>query len=304
MTAQELCQLPEPPEDDRLLGDLLVRGQRTYVGAHTGEGKTTFGLQMLRAVVLEEEFLGYQGHGGRALIVDAEQGLRTVKRRLTEAQLDDTMAVDVARAPDGLTLDSNRSDIDAMDAVLHAKPYSVVLLDPLYKLHRGDSNDERAAVDLMRQLDKWRDELGFALILTTHLRKEPANGAKLTMHEFFGSGAYGRGAEVVLGIRRVRPGYSHLYFIKDRDGDLPVGERWGMLFDRQNGFRRDPHEGKPSISERLAEMRHADPSMTHAQAAASLDASERTVRRHWKATEPTEELFQDEEHRQDDELPF
>ena len=43
----------------------------------------------------------------------------------------------------------------------------------------------------------------------------------------------------------MRPGYARLHFFKDRDGDLPVGEAWGLLFDRDEGFRRDPEDGKP-----------------------------------------------------------
>jgi hypothetical protein len=44
---------------------------------------------------------------------------------------------------------------------------------------------------------------------------------------------------------RVRLGYSRLQFLKDRDGDLPAGEAWGILFDREHGFRREPEDTKP-----------------------------------------------------------
>ena len=100
-----------------------------------------------------------------------------------------------------------------------------MLVDPLYKAHTGDSNDERSAVDLMRRFDKWRDDLGFALIIPVHTRKPPP-ATKFTVNELFGSSAYQRGAEIVLGLQRVRPGYSRLHFFKDRDGDLPVGTAW------------------------------------------------------------------------------
>jgi hypothetical protein len=47
------------------------------------------------------------------------------------------------------------------------------------------------------------------------------------------------------GLQVHRPGYSRLYYFKCRDGDedLPVnGEPWGLLFDRESGFRREPEE--------------------------------------------------------------
>lgn len=56
MTASEMCALPDPPVSDRLLGPLVVRGQRLVLGGHTGEGKTTLALQLVRAIVNEEPF--------------------------------------------------------------------------------------------------------------------------------------------------------------------------------------------------------------------------------------------------------
>ena len=94
LTAKALCEQPDPPGSDELLGPLLMRGNRAVIGAHTGEGKTTITLALVRAVVLGETFLDWRGAGGRALVIDAEQGLKTIKRRLREAGLDDCEAVD------------------------------------------------------------------------------------------------------------------------------------------------------------------------------------------------------------------
>jgi hypothetical protein len=240
LTARQLCELPDPPESDYLLGPLLLRGARTVLGAHTGEGKTTLALELVRAVAMRDEFLEWTGAAGRALVIDAEQGLRTIKRRLREVGLDKADHVDYLRVPDGLALDQDRGHVYRLEEILTAHDYALVVADPLYKLHRGDSNEERHAVDLMRQLDRWRSTFGFCLLMLVRLRKPPPQGAMFTIHEFFGSSAYLRGAEVALGIRRKRPGYAYLHFFKDRDGDLPVGEAWGLLFDRDDGFRRDP----------------------------------------------------------------
>lgn len=242
LTARELCALPDPPESEQLLGPLLIRGQRLVLGAHTGEGKTTLSLQLVRAVVTGGEFLDWQGVGGRVLVLDAEQGLRTVKRRLREAGLDERDDVDYIRVPDGLALDSDPAHVVEVERVLEQGGYALVIADPLYKLHTGDSNDEREAVDLMRRFDGWRERYGFALLLPVHCRK-PVPGMKFSIHDLFGSSAYVRGAEVVLGMRRVSDGYAKLHFLKDREGDLPIGAAWGLLFDQEQGFRRDPADG-------------------------------------------------------------
>jgi hypothetical protein len=253
-TARELCALPDPPASDELLGPVLVRGSRTIVGAHTGEGKTEFALRMLGAVVAGGEFLDWRGQGGaRALFVDAEQGLRTVKRRLREAGLSELESVDYLHVPDGLALDSDEQQIADLEELLGRGDYAIVALDPAYKLARSlDSNVERSVVELMRRFDAWRTEYHFALLLPVHLRK-PIPGERFSIHDVFGSGAYVRGAEVVLGLRRVSNGFAELHFFKDRDGDLEVGDKWGLLFDREYGFRRAPDDVEQSEAE-LAEQ--------------------------------------------------
>jgi hypothetical protein len=282
-TAPELAALPEPDASDLLLGSLIVRGQRTLIAAGTGEGKTTFVFQAIRSIIEGEDFIGYQGRGGeeqRVLFIDAEQGLRTIKRRLVERGLDTCDRLDYIRVPDGLVLDSNQAHVAEVERVLPETPYSVVVADPLYKLQAGDSNAEREAVDLMRRFDRWRTEHHFALVMPAHTRK-PVVGSKFTIHELFASSAYPRGAEVVLGLERTRDGYAKLHYWKDRDGDLPIGARWGLLYSHEDGFRRDPKDEGPSTREQVAELRSRDPEITQKQAAKEIGVSERTVRNYW-----------------------
>ncbi len=280
LTARALSELPDPPGEDELLGPLCVRGQRLILGGHTGEGKTTAALQIVRAVCKGEGFLDWSGAGDvRALVLDAEQGLKTVKRRLREADLSDSELVDYVRVPEGLELDSDERHVAEVERVLRAGGYALVLADPLYKLHTGDSNAEREAVDLMRRFDAWREELRFALLLPVHCRK-PLPGTKFSIHDLFGSSAYVRGAEVVLGLQRVSDGYGKLHFLKDRDGDLPIHTSWGLLFDREQGFRRDPNEGrKPTALDQVRDLLDEDPNLSTAQLVEITGYAERTIRK-------------------------
>jgi hypothetical protein len=282
-SARDILAIPDPPSDANLLGPLVMRGARTVIGAHTGEGKTTIALQMIQAVTTRRNFLAYTGAGGKVLIIDAEQGLRTIKRRLREAGLAESTQVDYLRVPDGLALDQNGgSDVVQLEAILEAGQYDLVLADPLYKLHRGDSNEERHAVDLMRLLDAWRERLGFGLILLVHRRKTQVGNRGFTMDDLYGSGAYLRGAEVVLGLHRPRPGYANLHIFKDRDGDLPVGERWGLLFDREEGFRRDPEadkEKETALDKVRAALEEAPEGLTGKQLEKLTGYSDKTVRK-------------------------
>jgi AAA domain len=244
-TGRALGELPDPGEADMLAGPLVVRGARTIIVGDTGHGKTTLAAQLAAAVLTGDEVLSYTGAGvGPVLIVDLEQGIRSLKRTAREVGFDQREDVFYVHAPDGLSLDSDEIDREELKNVIAEHQPAVLILDPYYKAHTGDSNEERAVVDLMRYLDGLRSGYGFALILPAHPRKDPGSSGprKLTLHDVAGSGAAVRGAEVVVAIERLSHGYARLRVLKDRDGDLPVGEAWPLLFTRGEGFRLDPKE--------------------------------------------------------------
>jgi hypothetical protein len=245
-TAPEVMALPEPDESHVLLGPFLFQGARTIIVGDTGHGKTSFALQMLAAIVTGGEMLGHVGAGrGPVMIVDLEQGIRSIKRGLREAGLgerDDVLHISV---PDGLALDREIEHYRALTVVIAEHRPIAVLLDPYYKAHRADDpNAERPIIDLMRSLDAMRVAFGFALILPAHPRKDVAgakDGArKLSIHDVAGSSALTRGVEIVLGVERLGHGYARLRYLKDRDGDLEIGNSVGMLYSRAGGFHLDP----------------------------------------------------------------
>lgn len=246
-TAKEIDAEPDPPATQTLLGPFITRGERTIVVGDTGHGKTTLSLQMLGAVLLGNTLLDHEGAGeGPVMIVDLEQGRRAIKRGLREAGLherDDVLHISV---PDGLALDRDKEHVDELKRVIADSQPVLLLLDPYYKAHRADdSNQERPIVDLMRQLDALRTIFGFALLLPAHPRKDLVGREgtrKLTLHDIAGSGAVTRGAEIVLAIERLAHGFARLRYLKDREGDLPIGEHLSLLYDKTHGYRLDPRE--------------------------------------------------------------
>lgn len=248
LTAPEVMALPDPEQAGYLLGPLIYKGYRIVIGGHTGHGKTTLTMHMTACAVKGEDFLDphFHGKGGlRALIVDVEQGTKSIKRVLREVGLDRNPNVQYLRVPDGLALDSDREAIAFMEKTFVQGRFDLVIADPLYKLHRGDPNDTQAATDLMRRFDDWRERYGFALLLPMHCRK-PSVRAALSAHDLFGSSAYQWGAELLLGLERPQSAddgsFSLLHLWKDRDGEvsdvMPLNGKWGLMFDRLKGFRK------------------------------------------------------------------
>lgn len=239
MKASAFLELPEP-EGNELLGPLVLRGGRTIVGGDSGHGKTTLTFAMISAIVHGTELLKWKGAGlGPALIIDLEQGVRSIKRGIRQAELTDD--VYVLNLPDGLALDQNPGELLRLEETIVTLEPTVISLDPYYKAHRGDANEERAVTDLMRNLDRLRSEYGFSLLLPAHVRKEQqATGArKLTLGDIAGSGAISRGAEVVIGLERLSHGTARLRFLKDREGDLPVGDFLELNYSQEDGFTVD-----------------------------------------------------------------
>jgi hypothetical protein len=252
-TAREIDETPDPPTTDMLLGPFITRGERTIVVGDTGHGKTTICLQMLSAILHGEPLFDHPGAGeGPVMVVDLEQGRKAIKRGLRDAELHDRDDVLHISVPDGLALDRDEEHVAELERVITTHTPVCLLLDPYYKAHRADdSNQERPIVDLMRVLDGMRARHRFALLLPAHPRKDLVGreGArKLTLHDVAGSGAVTRGAEIVLGIERLNHGYARLRYLKDREGELPIGEHISLLFDKTLGFRLDPREDETDES--------------------------------------------------------
>jgi hypothetical protein len=102
------------------------------------------------------------------------------------------------------------------------------------------------------------------------------------MHEFFGSSAYLRGAEIVLGLQRLSDGYAKIHFFKDRDGDgPPIGTHWGLLFNREEGFRVDPTstEPKQTVAELILEALAGGVHLAAEELASAADCRPETARK-------------------------
>lgn len=260
LTAKAFCAI-DRPDPVPVIGPLGYLGGRTVVAGSSGDGKTTFCLQAMTAAVYGSEFIGYKGAGGmRGLVLDAEQDGFMAEAGLRGAGLAESEEIDILHLPEGAAFDTKSWERQWMFEVLEAGQYGVVLADPLYKLLEGDSSSEREARALMALWDQWRMGVRvpwqpFLLLMPMHARK-PLPKTKFTMADIFGSSAWVRGAEVVMGIQQVNHGYSMLYPWKRRGriGDVDgvpfqKGDAIGLTFDDDNLFRR----GKAQAKEKAAD---------------------------------------------------
>jgi hypothetical protein len=236
-----------------------------------------------------EDFLGEQGIGAdregrrpKVLIIDAEQSLPDIQRLAEETGLTDSEDIVYCSVPDGLDLMEGSHDAAEVEEIIEEIRPDIVVVDPLYKAARIDSNDERQAVDLMRLFDRWRATYGFAFVMPVHTRKgmkTPQGSAGFSMDDIFGSGAFSRGAEVILGLRRPGPGYSRLHIFKHRPGMIDAGIVIDMRFDRQTGFSRMERDDGKSMTEMVVSLLALNPEgMTLDEIAENMGRTKDSVR--------------------------
>ena len=254
-TAATLCARPDPPQEELLSpvrgskwGPLLVKGSRLVIGGYTGEGKTTLAIEIVKAVSSASQFLEWKGAGERCLVIDLEQGERSAKRKLRQSGLGDSQRVDYVLIPDGMDL-GDYEHAQWIEGVIEEGEYGLVVVDPLYKMHRGDAKEERTMTDLMRRVDGLRARHNFALVIPMHLRKrsnDPKAPTDIGIGEIQGSGSLTWGAEVVVALRRQKSvdpvtgdHRNSFYWLKDRDGELPpTHTEWILTWTKSGGFKR------------------------------------------------------------------
>jgi hypothetical protein len=249
---------------DPLLGPLVRRGQTTMIGGYAGSGKSTISLELVRAIVTGGDFLGWEGEGASALIVDLEQGMSVAQRRIYESftglPLGDFNLMDLVADMDfpefyekvryadwqeGADLFTHSPDIEVLEEELDEHRPDVVLIDPIYKLFMGrDMSEQTEISSFIREIQLLRNKYGFALILPMHPRKPAPGGGALTRHDLFGSMIWGAWAENIVMIQRSEGNVAKLRWEKDRMGQSPAkdGAAWSLTYEAGRGYRREASE--------------------------------------------------------------
>ncbi len=242
-SARDLAALELPRPADPVSPHTRA-GMITELGGITGHGKTTF---------IAHEIRKAADDGHRVLVLDLEQHFASIQRVVHEAGLQDTELVDYAPIPEGLALERSLAQLDALERVLAAKPYELVVIDPFYKLHTADSNDEAAARRLVALLRGWIARHGFAILVATHCRKLPAGRNHVTIDDFFGSSVFVRDPELVLAIQRFES-ITKLTVLKSREPSFEHGQTFELLFSRDRGFYPKPTADAAGRAERLEKI--------------------------------------------------
>lgn len=173
--------LTDPPVvPDPIIGSesavLLPAGELTVVSGASKGGKTTFVAAASVAIAAGRPFLGMPTRQGTVVYVQADDPVAFWTRRvgmIAKALQVEPGELDghfYTSSEQRLLLD-DRSDVDRLLRHLSELQPSVVVLDPLRRLMAGEENSATDMAQVIRNLDRIRDELGCALVLVHHSRK-------------------------------------------------------------------------------------------------------------------------------------
>jgi hypothetical protein len=188
-TAQDLA-VPQAPVPPRTLGDLLLgddspnwlvpglfeRREKVILTGFEGLGKSELSAQLACCAAAGiHPFTGQPTDPLRVLVLDLENGESNMRRRYRRISTvvrsiagdwdHGRLMVEIREA--GVDLRAG-DDVAWLDRVLSAGRPDLMVIGPLYKMHRDRMEDEQAAAQLVHTLDTMRVRHNVALLIEAH----------------------------------------------------------------------------------------------------------------------------------------
>lgn len=241
--------LAMPREYDWIVPGLLERGDRMLLTAAEGLGKSTY-LRQLGVQFSAGVHPGRPRHPFppiKVLLIDLEnsemQIARKLQRMMTLVRPEHHQAAlgdGIGYNPDNLRINvrnqgidlSRRDDRRWFTSRIEQNRPDVVITGPIYKMSRGNPNDEAPAAELSGYLDELRIAYGCALLLEAHSPHGTDGGHQRTLRPI-GASLWRRWPEFGAGIREdggTDGGYDWEWWRPPRDDD----REWPRKLRRSN----------------------------------------------------------------------
>ena len=213
----DLRNLPEPAPE--LIGGVLREGDVMIISGPSKAGKTWLLMELAVSVATGGQWLGMPCMKGRVLYIDGEMKRLSALHRF--AKVARAMGADPDAVHEGIARLGLRGHTDDLQRLVpefvsraEGGNYSLVIIDPSYKVMRGDEN---AAGDVGRfcdAIDRLSETLGCSVVFAHHHSKG-AKGDVSALDRMSGSGVFARYPDAVLDLIELVPSR----------GDEPLPER-------------------------------------------------------------------------------
>lgn len=209
----------EPELAPELIADVLREGHKLMLTGPSKAGKSFSLMQLCIAVSEGREWLGWQVKKGRVLYVNLELDKRSCKHRFWSIY----QALKIKQTPSGIDvwdLRGNAASLDKLTPKLirraRKKAYTMIVIDPIYKVLTGDENSAEQMALFCNQFDKICLELKVATVVCHHHSKG-AQGQKSSTDRSSGSGVFSRDPDAIIDL---------IELSIDKDRRLQISNVW------------------------------------------------------------------------------
>ena len=199
--ADFVTEPPDPPPE--LIYGVLRRGHKMMIAGPSKAGKSFLLVQLAIALAEGRSWLGFQCARSKVLYLNFEIEGASMKRRFSSAY----DALEKGRYhPDSIYLWNLRAHSVGLEdlvpqlvdevKMMNLQP-DAIILDPIYKVLRGDENSAGDMAIVCRQLDTICEELGCSVIYSHHHSKGYQANRK-SLDRASGSGVFARDPDALL----------------------------------------------------------------------------------------------------------
>lgn len=194
-----------PPLAEELIEGVLRKGHKMMVSAPSKSGKSFLMQQLAIAVARGGKWLGKKCQQGKVLYVNLEIDRASMVKRFIKITSDMTFYDETDGVwSKNITVWTLRGHVTTLDKLTpsivrrgRGKGYSLVIIDPIYKVITGDENKASDMASFLNYFDVICHTLGCSVAFTHHYSKGTQAG-KYAMDRASGSGVFNRDPDAQL----------------------------------------------------------------------------------------------------------
>ena len=204
VTFSDLKELP--PLSPELIEGILRKGHKMLISGASKAGKSFLLIELAICVTTGKRWLGFRCEKGRVLYVNLEVDGASFLHRVESVK--EVIAPGEDLDLDVWNLRGENAEINKLAPRLvrraQNKNYSLIILDPLYKINEGDENSASEMAKFFNKIDYIGKQLGVS-IACCHHHSKGSQGGKFSIDRASGSGVFARDPDALLDMIQIDP---------------------------------------------------------------------------------------------------
>jgi len=196
----ELLKNP-PPLADAVIDGILRQGHKMLIAGASKAGKSFLLMELCIALSKGGKWLRWQCKQGKVLYVNLEIDFSSCINRFATILEAKHLNPNISEYVEIMPLRGQSAPLDQLVDKLIFKTkdahYSVIIIDPIYKVITGDENSASDMAHFTNQFDKIAEALGCSVIYCHHHSKGSQDGKRVT-DRASGSGVFSRDADALI----------------------------------------------------------------------------------------------------------